>query len=112
MMRDEYDFSRGVRGKFYREYSKSTTVTEASPQIRIQSHNPYEARYPARRVISREALHLAKLLRENGHSVVVEPDDGGKLNYSTEKGLKEFFADPIHLVIVGIPISVVVNIVS
>jgi len=65
-----------------------------------------------RRVISREALHVAKLLRESGHSVVIEPDDGSKLNYTTEKGLKEFLADPVHMLIVGMPIGVVVHILS
>jgi hypothetical protein len=25
-MRDEYDFSRGVRGKFYQEYTKGTNI--------------------------------------------------------------------------------------
>src|SRR5205807_7415187 len=78
----------------------------------IYSYNPYESRYPERRVISREALHIAKLLRESGCSVAVEPDDGSKLNYTTEKGLKEYLADPVHMLIVGMPISVVVNILS
>jgi hypothetical protein len=103
-MRDEYDFSGGVRGKFY--------IEDPIPQIRIESRNPYQSRYPARRVISREALDLTKLLRTKGYSVVVEPDDGSKLNYSTEKGLREFLTDPIHMVIVGIPIAVIVNIIS
>jgi hypothetical protein len=84
----------------------------SAPHIRIQSHNPYESRYPARRVISRDALHVTKLLREIGFSVIVEPDDGSKLNYSTEKGLKEFLADPIHVLIVGVPIGVVIDIFS
>jgi hypothetical protein len=82
------------------------------PQFRIQSHNPYQSRYPARRVISRDALHWVKLLREQGYSVVIEPDDGSQLQYSTEKGLREFLADPIHMLIVGIPIATVVNILS
>ena len=111
-MRDEYDFSQGVRGKFYHDYAKNDHAMEVSPQVCIQSYNPYEARFPARRVISREALHIAKLLRENGYSVIVEPDDDSRLNYITRKGLKEFLVDPIHLIIVGIPITVVVNILS
>jgi len=115
-MRDEYDFSGGERGKFYQEHMKGRGVVDkaadSSPQIRIQSSNPYEARYPASRVISREALHIAKLLREGGYSVLIEPDDGTKVTYTTEKGLKEFLAEPVHMLIVGIPISVVVNILS
>lgn len=60
---------------------------ESVPHVLIYSYNPYESRYPARRVISREALHIAKLTRESGYSVVIEPDDGSKLAYTTEKGL-------------------------
>jgi len=43
---------------------------------------------------------------------VIEPDDGSKLNYTTEKGVKEFLADPIHMLIVEMPIGVVVHILS
>jgi hypothetical protein len=82
------------------------------PVIYIRSYNPYEARYPGRRVVSRETLHLIKLLREQGITVVVEPDDGTKLNYSTEKGLTEFLADPVHALAVGIPVGIVVNMIS
>ena len=84
----------------------------AEPIIYIRSYNPYEARYPGRRVVSRETLHLIKLLRAHGVSVLIEPDDGTKLNYSTEKGLTEFLADPVHALIVGIPVGIVVNMIS
>ncbi|HET9711894.1 MAG TPA: hypothetical protein VFP64_08430, partial [Pyrinomonadaceae bacterium] len=53
-----------------------------------------------------------KVLREGGYAVSVDPDDGTTLNYSTEKGLRAFLSDPLYIVLVGIPISVVVNIVS
>lgn len=62
--------------------------------------------------MSRDTLHLIKLLRENGFSVVVEPDNGTKLNYSTEKGFGEFLADPVHALLVEIPVAVVVNMIS
>jgi hypothetical protein len=83
-----------------------------SPQIRIQSYNPYESRYLARRVISRETLDLLKTLRERGYSVVIDPDDGSKLNYTTQKGLRDFLADPINMLVVGIPINVMVSLLS
>lgn len=83
-----------------------------SSQIRFQSFNPYESLCLGHRVVSRETLHLIKRLRDEGYSVVVEPDDGTKLNYLAEKGLREFLSDPIYAVIVGIPLSVLVNIIS
>lgn len=73
---------------------------------------------PTGHVIQRGELFLAMRLtlqncsEQRDTPLVVEPDDGSKLNYSTEKGLREFLTDPIHLVIVGIPISIIVNIVS
>lgn len=87
-------------------------IENPSPQIRIKSYNPYESRYPGRRVISREALDLIKMFRESGYSVVVDPEDGSGLNYTTEKGLREFLADPINMLVVGIPIGVMVNLLS
>lgn len=63
-------------------------------------------------MISREALDLMKALRESGYAVCVDPDDGTALNYSTEKGLRDFLSDPLYIILVGIPISVVANIIS
>jgi len=91
---------------------KMTAKVDPSVYIHIRSYNPYEARLPRRRVISREALDLMKVLRESGYAVSVDPDDGTALNYSTEKGLRAFLSDPLYIVLVGIPISVVVNIIS
>ena len=83
-----------------------------SPQIRITSYNPYESRYPSQRVISRETLDLLKTLRKQGYTVVVDPDDGSNLAYTTQKGLREFLADPINLLVVGIPINIMVGLLS
>lgn len=85
---------------------------DLAPQIYIKSYNPYESRYPERRVISRETLGLIKILRESGYSVVVDPEEETQLNYTTEKGLREFLSDPINMLVVGIPISVIVNLLS
>jgi hypothetical protein len=87
-------------------------IENLSPHIRIKSHNPYESRYPERRVISRETLDFVKRLRESGYSVAVDPEDGSELTYATQKGLREFLADPIIMLVVGIPISVMVNLLS
>jgi hypothetical protein len=53
-----------------------------------------------------------KRLRDEGWCVVVEPDDGTKLSYLAEKGLREFLSDPIRAFVVGIPLSVLLNVVS
>jgi phage head maturation protease len=63
-------------------------------------------------VISREALEFMKALRETGYAVSVDPDDGTALSYSTEKGLRAFLSDPLYIVLIGIPLGIVVNIIS
>lgn len=32
-MREEYDFSRGIRGKYYKEYMKGTNVIVLDPDV-------------------------------------------------------------------------------
>jgi NADH:quinone oxidoreductase NDUFS5-like protein len=88
-------------------------MDESTPsRICFRCFNPYEACYPSLRVVSRGTLHLTKTLREEGLNVVVEPENGSRLNYHTQKGLGEFLADPIHLLIVGVPVSLVTNLLS
>jgi len=85
---------------------------ESSQEIRFQSYNPYESVYPGLRVVSRETLHLIKTLRTQGYSVVVEPDDETKLNYSVEKGVREILTDPIYALVIQIPLSLMLNIIA
>jgi hypothetical protein len=84
----------------------------SKPQITFQSYNPYEARYPDLRVVSRETLHLIKVLRSNGYKVVVEPNNGKKLFYLAEKGIKEFLSDPIIGLAINVSLSLVINLIS
>jgi len=84
----------------------------SSQQVRFQSYNPYESVYPGLRVVSREMLHLIRTLRTQGYSVVVEPDDGTKLCYSVEKGLREVLSDPVWLYVIGIPTSLFLNLIA
>jgi len=44
--------------------------------------------------------------------VTVEPENGTKLSYLSEKGLREFLADPFVALVVGLPLAFVVNLVS
>jgi len=82
------------------------------PEIAIQSFNPYEFRFPGRRVVSRDTLHLIKRLRTNGYEVVVAPDNGSRLYYLTRKGVAEFFADPLLVFLVNIPVTTIVTLLT
>lgn len=84
----------------------------SKPQITFQSYNPYEARYSGLRVVSRETLHLIKILRSNGYKVVVEPNNGQKLFYLAEKGVKEFLSDPIIALAINASLSFVINLLT
>lgn len=81
-------------------------------RVKFQSFNPLPSRFPNRRVISRETLHIIKELREMGIGVTVLPEDGGELNFVTEKGIKEFLSDPVFATLVNVPISVVCGVIG
>ncbi|ARS40242.1 hypothetical protein CA265_11500 [Sphingobacteriaceae bacterium GW460-11-11-14-LB5] len=81
-------------------------------EVRIESFNPYESRFPNRRVITRDALMLAKTLRAEGYKVVIEPDNGLPVYYLYSKGLREWFADPVNLLLFNIPITVITNLIT
>jgi hypothetical protein len=61
----------------------------------IQTFNPFEATHPGHKVVSEDALTLIKVLREQGHKVVIEPDDSRPVEYLFRKGFREFFMDPL-----------------
>ena len=80
-------------------------------RVRVSSFNPYEARFPGRRVVSRDALHLIKDLRARGVSVVVEPENGTKLNWSTQKGFEEILC-PMVVQAVDVTKDVLVGVLA
>ena len=53
-----------------------------------------------------------KELRNKGHQVTVVPNNGTKLYYLMRKGYVDFFKDPLVLLVLGIPLTFVVNIIS
>ncbi|MCZ6678562.1 MAG: hypothetical protein O7E52_15100 [Candidatus Poribacteria bacterium] len=55
---------------------------------------------------------MIKTLRAEGFSVVVDPDDGTKLNYLMRKGLIEFLSDPIFVFVANIPIGVITSVIG
>ena len=83
-----------------------------SPVVSFHSYNPYEALYPGLRVVPRQILHLIKVFREKGYSVIVEPENGTKQSYLAEKGIREFLSDPIYALVVGTSLSLVTNLIS
>jgi hypothetical protein len=61
----------------------------------VQTFNPYEATHPGHKVIDGELLTLIKFLRDQGTTIVIEPDDGRPVEYVFRKGFKEFLSDPV-----------------
>lgn len=81
-------------------------------QIKIDSFNPYESRFPNRKLVTRDTLILIKHLRAEGYEVIVEPENNQPIEYLYKKGYEEFFANPVNMFLVGIPVSIITNIIS
>ena len=52
MMRDEYDFSGGVRGQFYQDYMKGTNVVLLDPDVAEVFHDSETVNQALRKLIS------------------------------------------------------------
>jgi len=87
-------------------------MTSTESKVIIHSYNPYESRFPNRRVVTREVLVLIKILRENGYKVSIEPEDGTRLNYLAEKGLRELLTDPIIITLISLPLSIIGSLIA
>lgn len=81
-------------------------------QIAIDSFNPYETRFPNRRLVTKGTLELIKELRLNGYNVTVKPENNQPIQYLYKKGLHDFFSDPLYAFLAGIPTSIIFNIIS
>ena len=80
--------------------------------IEIDAFNPYDGIYPNRKVITKDILVLIKTLRANGYEVVVFPNDGRKIEYLFKKGDTNFLADPFNQILINIPLSIAVGLVT
>jgi len=80
--------------------------------IKIDTFNPYENRFPNRKLITRDTLLLVKHLRNEGYEVIIEPENNTPLQYLYKKGISDFFAEPINISLIGIPLGIVTNIIS
>ena len=81
-------------------------------KILIQGYNPYEAKYPKRRTISREVLALVKMIRKQGYEVLITPEIDKRVEYITRKGFGEIFQEPIVIFISNISLSIITSIIS
>lgn len=64
------------------------------------------------RLISQPTLELVKLLRAQGHLVVVEPNNGSEIKYYIRKGEFDFLRDPLLLELLGIPFGIFAALVT
>lgn len=81
-------------------------------KIIIDSFNPYESRFPNRKLVTRDTLILIKHLRSEGYEVIVEPENDQPIQYLYKKGVSEFFADPVNVTLIGIPIAIITNLIT
>jgi hypothetical protein len=81
-------------------------------KIKIDTFNPYENRFPNRKLVTRDTLLLIKHLRSEGYEVIIEPENEIPVQYLYKKGIAEFFADPVNITLINIPIAILTNIIS
>ncbi|UAY51638.1 hypothetical protein [Ferruginibacter albus] len=81
-------------------------------KIKIESFNPYETRFPNRKLVTKGTLELIKELRLNGYEIIVTPENDQPIEYLYKKGFHEFFDNPVYTFLIGIPTGIIVNILS
>jgi hypothetical protein len=62
--------------------------------------------------VPRETLDLIKYFRSQGFTIVVEPVDATRLAYLMEKGVREVLADPIVVLLIGVPLNYILNVLA
>jgi hypothetical protein len=63
-MRPEYDFSRGVRGKYARRYAEGTNVVILEPDV--------AKAFPSTEAVNRSLRALAEIIRGQGKSAAAK----------------------------------------
>lgn len=81
-------------------------------RIEIDSFNPYESRFPNRKLVDKDALKLIKILRQEGYTVLVRPDNNTPIQYLFKKGVNQFLSDPVYLFLIGLPTAVITGLIS
>jgi hypothetical protein len=59
-MRNEYDFSKGERGKYARRYTQGTNVVVLEPDVAKVFHNSKVVNVSLRSIIRQQARELVK----------------------------------------------------
>ncbi len=81
-------------------------------KVIIGAYNPYESKFPSRKVISRDELHLIKTLREHGIDYEIKSEHKGKLYILSQKNFESLLTDPIFLTLYSITIGVIVGFIN
>lgn len=89
-----------------------TPSQEKLGRVEVRAFNPFEIRYPGRRLVSREALLLVKRFRKEGYAVSVAPYDGHQVQYFVRKGYQDILSDPLVIRISDMALAVCLSIVS
>jgi hypothetical protein len=81
----------------------------------IKTFNPYEYKFPNRKVLTAAEIHIVKELRHSGYEVSILPDDSRHVDYLFRKGYQSIFdlAWPFILTIWNeLPKEIVLSLIS
>lgn len=81
-------------------------------RIEIQAFNPYEYRFPKRKLINLESLILIKYLRSEGYDICILPYNDVSIEYLFKKGVRDFLSDPINIFLIQIPVGIATSLVA
>jgi len=81
-------------------------------KVIIECYNPYESRFPDRKVISRGQLHIIKVLRMNGIDYELLPNDSRKINFLAQKEWASLLTDPIFLTLYNISLGIISGLIT
>ncbi|SNS84084.1 hypothetical protein SAMN05421640_1469 [Ekhidna lutea] len=81
-------------------------------KIEVKTFNPFVGKFSEDKVITHETLALVKTLRNKGFEVEFIPDDSRELKYLFRKGDFTLFQDPFFLFLIGIPTTIVINVIN
>ncbi|MCD9500382.1 HK97 family phage prohead protease [Photobacterium carnosum] len=74
----------------------------SNPKVEIDAFNPYEAKFPNRTVITREELHLIKVLRQQGFDYKIRSKYNEELYILSQKNFESLLVDPMFLTLFNI----------
>lgn len=87
-------------------------LTTIKQTIEIETFNPYEFLLPNRKLLTHDTLTLVKLLRQEGHTVIIKPNDDIPVEYLFKKGYTEIFADPVYAFLINTATTITTTIAT